>query len=93
MKLTETKDGTIIEVFVKPNSLKFEVAVEGDEIVIRCTEEPVKGKVNKELIKELTKLFHTRIGLVSGSASRKKLLLIKDATKNEIEHLFQNGKP
>jgi uncharacterized protein len=93
MKLTETKDGTIMEVFVKPNSLKFEVAVEGDEIVIRCTEEPVKGKVNKELVKELTKLFHTKIGLVSGSASRKKLLLIKDATKNEVEQLLQNGKP
>jgi uncharacterized protein len=93
MKLTETKDGTIIEVFVKPNSQKFEVAVEGDEIVVRCTEEPVKGKVNKELIKEITKLFHTKIGLVSGSASRKKMLLIKDTTKNEVEHLLlQNGK-
>jgi uncharacterized protein len=93
MKLTETKDGTIIEIFVKPNSPKFEVAVEGEEIVIRCTEEPVKGKVNKELIKELTKLFHTKIGLVSGSVSRKKLLLIKDTTKNEVEYLLQNGKP
>jgi uncharacterized protein len=93
MKLTENKDGTIIEVFVKPNSQKFEVAVEDDEIVVRCTEEPVMGKVNKELIKELTKLFHTKIVLVSGSASRKKMLLIKDATKNEVENLLlQNGK-
>ena len=64
MKLTETKDGTIIEVFVKPNSPRFEVKVEGDEIVVHCTEEPVKGKVNKELVKELTRFFHSPVELV-----------------------------
>ncbi len=56
MKLTETKDGTIIEIYVKPNSTKFEVNIEDDEIVVRSTEEPEKGKVNKEILKELSKL-------------------------------------
>ncbi len=58
LKLTETKDGTIVEVFVKPSSPKFSLNLEGDEIVVRCTEEPVKGKVNKELLKALSKVFH-----------------------------------
>jgi len=49
MRITETKDGAILEVFVKPKSQKFEVTFEGDDVVVRCTEEPVKGKVNKEL--------------------------------------------
>jgi uncharacterized protein YggU (UPF0235/DUF167 family) len=49
MKISETKNGVVIEVFVKPKSKRFEVLLEGDEVVIRCTEEPVKGKVNKEL--------------------------------------------
>src|SRR5450756_1885550 len=75
MNIKETKDGTIITVFVKPNSARFQVEVDGDEIVIHCTQEPVKGKVNKELIKELSKLFHAKVELVSGLTSKQKQLL------------------
>ena len=91
MKLTETKDGVIIEIYVKPNSPKFEVAVEGDEIVVRSTEEPEKGKVNKQIIKELTKLFHTNVELVSGATSRKKKFLVKGITHNDVERLLHSS--
>jgi uncharacterized protein (TIGR00251 family) len=89
MKLSETKDGTVVEVFVKPSSQRFEIAVEDDEIVVRCTEEPVKGRVNRELAKELSKLFHARVELVSGLTSRQKQLLIEGIKKSEIEHLLK----
>ena len=85
MKITETKDGAVIEVFVKPKSAKFEVLLEGDEIIVRCTEEPVKGKVNKELLKAISKLFHTNVQLVSGATSRQKTLLIQGADKSSVE--------
>ena len=89
MKITETKNGTIIEVFVKPKSAKFEVLLEGDEVVVRCTEEPVKGKVNKELLKALSKFFHTNVELVSGTTSRQKRLLLKGIEKSEVERLLR----
>jgi uncharacterized protein len=85
MKLTETKDGTIIEIYVKPNSPRFEVTVENDEVIVRSTEEPEKGKVNKEIVKQLTKLFHAQVELVSGATSRQKRFLIKGLKKNEAE--------
>jgi uncharacterized protein (TIGR00251 family) len=88
MKLTETKEGTVIEVFVKPKSARFEVLLEGDEVVVRCIEEPVKGKVNKELLKALSKFFHTNVELVSGATSRQKRLLIKNTSKTETETLL-----
>ena len=93
MKLTENKDGTVIEVFVKPNQPKFNVKIDGEEIIVFSTEEPVKGKVNKEIIKELSKLFHAKVELTSGSTSRHKTLLIKDAKKTEIEQLLHNQSP
>ena len=64
MSINETKDGIIITIFVKPNSPKFKIELDGNEIVVHCTEEPVKGKVNKEIIKEFTKLLHTKVEIV-----------------------------
>ncbi|HEX9863120.1 MAG TPA: DUF167 family protein [Candidatus Bathyarchaeia archaeon] len=91
MKVTETKNGTIIEVFVKPNQPKFNIKIDSDEIIVFCTEEPVKGKVNKEIIKELSKLFHTQIEIISGLTSKQKRLLIKKTNKNKVEALLQTA--
>ena len=88
MKMTETREGIVIEVFVKPNCANFEVSVEGDEIIIRSTEEPIKGKVNKEILKELTRLFHYKVEMVSGVSSKQKKLLIKNAKKSDVEQLL-----
>jgi uncharacterized protein (TIGR00251 family) len=91
MNIKDTKDGAVIEVFVKPKSPKFEVLLEGDDMVVRCTEEPVKGKVNKELLKALSKLFHTNVELVSGATSRQKRLLLKGVAKSEVERLLNDA--
>ncbi len=90
MRIIKTKDGAIIEVCVKPNSKKFEVFLEGDEIVVRSTEEPAKGKVNKEILKNLSNLFNTDVELVSGATSRQKRLLLKGLTENEARSLLLN---
>ncbi len=88
MKINEVKDGSILEVYVKPNSKEFRIAVEGDEIVVSCREEPIKGKVNKELIKELSQLFHNKVELVSGFTSKQKKLFIKGVGKAGIERVL-----
>jgi len=76
MKLTETKDGsTIIGIFVKPNQPKFRVALDGEDIIIFSTQEPSKNKVNREIIKELSKFFHSEVELASGAASKEKKAL------------------
>jgi len=88
MSLTQTKDGVIIAIFVKPNSPQFQIELDGNEIVVHSTEEPVKGKVNKEIIKEFTKLFHSQVEIIFGATSRQKKLLIKDAERKEIVDLL-----
>ena len=88
MSIVETKEGSIIEVFVKPKSRAFKIAVETDEIVVFCTEEPVTGKVNKELVRELSRFFKKRVELVSGFASKNKRVLIRGMGKNEVESVL-----
>ena len=88
MSITETKDGVIITIFVKPNSPKFSIELNGDEIVVHCTEEPVKGKVNKEIIKEFSKLLHAQVELASGATSRQKQLFVKRHNQKPSGKIF-----
>jgi uncharacterized protein (TIGR00251 family) len=88
MNVKETEDGTVVEVFVKPNAKRFDIAFDDGGIVVFCTEQPVKGKVNKELVKEFSKLFHCKVELVSGFTSKQKRLLIRGVAKSEVEQLI-----
>jgi len=85
VKIRETEKGLILDVYVKPRSKEFKIVVEGDDIVIHCSEEPVEGRVNKELVKKLSRLFGGRVELVSGFSSKQKRLLVRDADKSEVE--------
>lgn len=88
MRINEVKDGVILDVNVKPNSKEFKIAFDGEEIVVFCVERPVKGKVNKELLKEFSRLFHNKVELVSGFTSRQKKLLIRGFMKSDVEHIL-----
>jgi uncharacterized protein (TIGR00251 family) len=90
MSINETKDGVIITVFVKPNSPKFSVEIDGGEIVVHCTEEPLRGKVNMEIIKEFSKLLHAKVELASGFTSKQKQLFVKGIDKSQAAQLLQS---
>jgi uncharacterized protein len=89
MSVVETKDGVVLTIFVKPNSQKFKIELDGGEIVVYCTEEPVKGKVNKEILKEFTKLMHVKVELASGFTSKEKHLSVKGIGKQQAEQILQ----
>jgi uncharacterized protein len=89
MSIAETKDGVILTIFVKPNASKFKVELDGDEIVVHSTEEPVKGKVNKQIVKEFTKLFHTKVEFAAGLTSKQKQLVVSGVTKLQAEQLLK----
>jgi uncharacterized protein (TIGR00251 family) len=81
----DAKDGALLTIFVKPNQPKFKVELEGDEIIVHATEEPERGKVNKEILKELGKLLHTPVELASGATSRQKQVFVRGLGKGEVE--------
>ena len=89
MSISETKDGVIITIYVKPNSPEFKIELDGEEIVVHSTEEPEKGKVNKEILKEFSKLFHAKVDLKAGATSRKKTLFVEGIGKSQAGKLLQ----
>jgi uncharacterized protein (TIGR00251 family) len=88
MSIKEVKDGIIITIFVKPSSPKFSIELDGKEIIVHATEEPEKGKVNKEILKEFSKILHAKVELASGSTSRQKQLLVVNISKKQAEQLL-----
>jgi uncharacterized protein (TIGR00251 family) len=91
MRLQETAQGVVLDVHVKPNSKQFRVEMDGDELVVSCREAPVKGKVNKELLKQLSRLFGHKVELVSGSTSREKRLLVADIKAEEVSRIVASA--
>jgi uncharacterized protein (TIGR00251 family) len=85
MSIREIRDGVLLSIFVKPNSPKFKIELDGEEIVVCATEVPEKGKVNKEIIKELTRFFGVKVELISGATSREKQFCLFGLTKQQAE--------
>ena len=88
MSIKETKNGALITIFVKPNSPKFKIEFDGEEIVVYATEEPEKGKVNREILKELAKALHAKVELANGAISRQKQVLAIGTTKSQVEQFL-----
>ena len=88
MKISQRLDGTIIEIRVKPRSKKFEIKP-NDIFIILCKEPPINGRVNRELLKELSKLFKKKVEIISGFKSTQKKILIRNSSVEEVENLFR----
>ena len=88
MKLQKTSGGVVIDVHVKPNSKQFRIAVELDELVVFCREAPVKGRVNRELVKKLSRIFKRRVDILSGFSSKQKKVLIRDIEVKEVKQIL-----
>jgi uncharacterized protein (TIGR00251 family) len=92
MKLLKTEQGVVLNIYVKPDSREFKIEVEDDELVVYCRESPVKGKVNRELIKELSKVFKREVEITSGFTSRQKKVLITDISSDGVNDIISKFK-
>ena len=91
MNLKQVLQGTIIEIRVKPKSKRFGIKID-NEFVVFCREAPVKGSVNRELMKGLSRIFKKRVELISGFTSKQKKVLVKDIEVKEVEGLLKRLK-
>lgn len=88
MKLQQTTQGIVFDVYVKPNAKEFRLQLDEDMLVVLCREAPVKGKVNKELLKQFSRLFGRKVELVSGFTSRQKKFLVADIAVDDVKQVL-----
>ncbi len=80
-------DGILVNIEVSSKSKKFEISGYNkwrEEIEVRITSVPQKGKANKEIIKEFTNLTKSPVEIVSGLKSHHKTLKIYDISESEF---------
>ncbi len=86
--LTETAEGTILNVKAQPRSSKAGVdGLLGDAVKVRVRCAPVDGKANRELVETLAEAFGLPKGRVvfkSGESSRQKRILLMGVTAEAV---------
>lgn len=79
-----------MDVHVKPNSKEFRLTIQYDELVVFCSEAPIRGKVNSELLKQFSRLFGRKVELVSGFTSKEKKILVRSIETDEANRILNS---
>ncbi|RLG83480.1 MAG: DUF167 domain-containing protein [Thermoprotei archaeon] len=85
--ITETKDGVILSIHVKPDSDKEELRIEGGDLVFHTREPPIHGRANASLIRFLARTLGvpiSKIDIIYGLRGRFKRIKITDTTVDTI---------
>ncbi len=90
--ITPTKDGLLLAIEVSPKSDKFTISGynpwrESVEVKIKAL--PQKGRANKEIIKEFSRLFGHPVEIVSGQKSHHKILKIHGMGEEELSDMLE----
>ena len=93
MGIQETGDGLIVSVRARPNSGRFAIYRKDGDIILELTSPPVEGKANREIVSELPRLLRCEVKMLRGSKSKRKLLLLKGISQEELEAFLEMNAP
>jgi len=91
--ITKTKDGVLLNIEVSPNSDKFRISGYNEwretlEVKIKAV--PQKGKANKEIINEFSKITNSPVEILSGHKSHLKTLKIYGIKENDLLDILKH---
>ena len=85
--IKEVEDSILVDIEVSTKSNKFEIVGYNEwreRIEIRIKSPPLKGKANKEIVDEFSKLTKNPVEIISGLKSRQKTLRIYNLSKSQF---------
>ena len=90
--ITPTKDGVLLNIEVSPKSDKFRITGYNqwrESVEVKIKSIPQKGKANKEIVNEFSKITRTTVEIISGHKSHHKTLKIYDTTEEELNKILK----
>lgn len=91
---TQIKDGVLLNVEVSTKSDKFTISGYNEwrkTVEIRIKAVPQKGRANKEIINEFSRLTGKKVEISSGLKSHHKVLKIYDAEEKDILKIISSA--
>jgi uncharacterized protein (TIGR00251 family) len=93
-QIKEFKNGLTFQVQVVPRASRAEIAgIQEGALKIKITALPVDGAANEACLKLLAKALKLKKGqmeILAGAKSRKKIVLITDVNKKDLEAKIKN---
>lgn len=74
---------TKLKLKVSTGKPKFKIRLKKELLLVEIKNNPERGKANKEILKELKKIFNTNVKLLTGLKNKEKIIEIEDS-KEEI---------
>ena len=87
--MQKTLEGILIEARIKKNCSSFSIKKADGKFLVEVSSPPIEGKANKEIIKEMRKIFKSDVEIVKGLKSKDKIILIK-GDHVSIENVLKN---
>lgn len=93
-QIKEFKNGLTFEIQVIPRASRAEITGWQDgALKLKVTAQPVEGAANLACVKLLSKVLELRrsqLEILAGEKSRKKVVLVKDISKKDLEEKISN---
>lgn len=86
--ISSADNNVFVDIEFSPNSNKFQISGFNEwrnRFEIRIKQIPQKGKANKEIVKELSKIFNCNVGISKGEKSSQKTIVCYDVS---IEYIL-----
>ena len=93
MGIQETGDGLILSVKVRPNSAGLALYKKDDDVILELASPPREGRANQEIMSGLPKLLRCEVRILRGTQSKRKLLLLKGISVEELEAFLEMHGP
>jgi uncharacterized protein (TIGR00251 family) len=93
--ITQTKDGVLLDIEVSPKADKFNISgynVWRKAFEVKIKAVPHKGKANKEIIREFSKITKSTVEIISGQKSHHKTLKIYGLNESELLKILECDK-
>jgi uncharacterized protein (TIGR00251 family) len=94
IQIKESKKGLTFEIQVTPRASHSEIADRQDgALKLKVTAQPVEGAANIaciNLLAQALKLRKSQLEILAGAKSRKKVVLVKDINKKDLEEKINN---
>jgi uncharacterized protein (TIGR00251 family) len=91
--ITPTKDGLLLNIEVSAKSDKFKISGYNEwrnSVEVKIKAVPQKGKANKEIVNEFSRITKNPVEIVSGHKSHHKILKIYDMEENELRAILKS---